>query len=120
MKYNICYAKYIYNMHESGVRIGCPIGEIVIVLTGVKELYSASSENHRSVTIIEVICTDGRLPLPPLIICLGEKIIDNWVYNNLTGTEVIAISPTGYKNENIALSWLDHFIKHIGAGLEKP
>jgi len=32
-KDNIDKAKYIYNMDESGVRIGCPAGEVVIVPT---------------------------------------------------------------------------------------
>ncbi|RPA91772.1 hypothetical protein L873DRAFT_1866613, partial [Choiromyces venosus 120613-1] len=32
---------------------------------------------------------------------------------------VITVSPTGYTNENIALAWLDHFIKHIEAGPDK-
>jgi len=37
-KYNIDKAKYIYNMDESCVRIGCPAWEVVIVPTEVKEL----------------------------------------------------------------------------------
>ena len=44
-KYGIKRAKYIYNMDESGVRIGCLTREIVIVPTSVKELYTASPEN---------------------------------------------------------------------------
>jgi len=118
-KYNIDKAKYIYNMDESGVRIGCPAGEVVIVPTEVKELYTTSPENRQSVTIIEAICADGRLPPPPVIICPGEKIMENWIHDNLTAAEVITVSPTGYTNENIALAWLNHFIKHIGAGPDK-
>ena len=106
-------------MDESGVRIGCPAGEVVIVPTEVKELYTTSPENRQSVTIIEAICADARLPPPPIIICPGEKIMENWIHDNLTGTKVITVSPTGYTNENIALSWLNHFIKHIGAGPDK-
>ncbi|PWW71737.1 hypothetical protein C7212DRAFT_231846 [Tuber magnatum] len=117
-KYGIGKSKYIYNMDESGVRVGCPTGEIVIVPTHVKELYTASPENRKSITIIETICTDGSPPLPPVIICPGEKIMDEWIQENLTGAEMIAVSQTGYTNENIniALAWLDHFINHVGAG----
>jgi len=76
-KYNIDKGKYIYNMDESGVRIGCPAREVVIVPTEVKELYISSPENRQSVTIIEAICADGRPPPPPVIICPGEKIMES-------------------------------------------
>ncbi|RPA89563.1 hypothetical protein L873DRAFT_1887743, partial [Choiromyces venosus 120613-1] len=115
-KYGICQAKYIYNMDESGVRVGCPKGETVIVPTQVKELYTASPENCKSLTIIETVCADVSPPIPPVVICPGEKIIENWIHDNLTGVEVIAVSQSRYTNENIALAWLDHFIKHVGAG----
>jgi len=105
-------------MDESGVRVGCPTGETVIVLTEIKELYTASPENRKSITIIETICADGSPPLPPVVICPGEKIMEDWVQDNLTGAEVIAVSQTGYTNESIAVSWLDHFIKHVDAGPE--
>jgi len=118
-KYGIGRAKYIYNMDESGVRVGCPKDEIVIVPADIKELYTSSPENRKSLTIIEVICADGTSPPPPLIICPGEKIMENWVHENLTGAEVISVSPTRYTNERITLSWLDHFIKHVGAGPDK-
>jgi len=117
-KYGIQRAKYIYNMDESGVRVGCPTGETVIVPTEIKELSTASPENRKSITIIETICADGSPPLPPVVICPGEKIMEDWVQDNLTSAEVIALSQTGYTNESIAVSWLAHFIKHVDAGPE--
>ncbi|RPB00296.1 hypothetical protein L873DRAFT_1789057 [Choiromyces venosus 120613-1] len=117
--YGIYCARYIYNIDESGVRIGCSTGEIIVVPTEVKELYTASPENRKSLTIIEAICTDKTPPPPPVIICPGEKIMESWIHENLTGVEVITVLPTGYTNENITLAWLDHFIKHIEAGPDK-
>lgn len=117
-KYGIRHAKYISNMDEFGVRVGCPTGETVVVPIEIKELYTASPENRKSITIIETICADGSPPLPPVVICPGEKIMEDWVHDNLSGAEVIAVSQTGYTNESIALSWLDHFIKHVGASPE--
>ncbi|RPA94217.1 hypothetical protein L873DRAFT_1793123 [Choiromyces venosus 120613-1] len=99
-------------MDESGVRIGCQIGEMINVPTEVKELYTSSPENRKSITIIETICADGSTPIPPVIICPGKKIMENWVDENLLEANVIVVSPTGYTNENIALASLDHFIKH--------
>ncbi|RPA89127.1 hypothetical protein L873DRAFT_1723181, partial [Choiromyces venosus 120613-1] len=115
-KYGNNRAKYIYNMDESGIRIGRPTGETLIVPSEVKDLYTASPENCKSLTIIEAICADGSDPPPPVIISSGEKIMESWVHENLTGAEVITVSPTGYTNETIALAWLNHFINHVGAG----
>ena len=65
------------NIDESGAWVGCPGGEHVIVPTEVKELYTASPENRKSMTIIETILADRRDPLPPFVITPGKKIIDN-------------------------------------------
>jgi hypothetical protein len=43
----------------------------------VKELYTASPENRKSVTIIETIHANSRKPLLPFIITPRKKIIDN-------------------------------------------
>jgi len=89
-KYNIRKSRNIWNMDESGARVGCPNGEEVIVPIEVKELYTASPENRKFVTIIEAICADGSEPPPPMIICPGQRIMESWIHDNLLGNEVIA------------------------------
>src|SRR5450432_423434 len=70
-KYHIRKSRDIHNMDESGARVGCLNREEVIVLINIKELYTTSPKNQKSMTIIEDICID-RLELPLLmIICLG-------------------------------------------------
>ena len=64
-------------MDESGARISYPTSKYVIVPIEVKELYTASPENRKLVTIIETIYADRRKPLPLFIIASGKKIIDN-------------------------------------------
>jgi len=64
-------------MDESGARISCPTSEHVIVPIEVKELYTASPENRKLVTIIETIYIDSREPLLPFVITPRKKIIDN-------------------------------------------
>ena len=118
-KYNIRKSRNIWNMDESGARVGCPNGEEVIVPIEVKELYTAGPENRKSVTIIEAICADGSTPPPPMIICPGQRIIESWIHDNLLGNEVIAQLPTGYTNEAIAIAWLQYFITFINAGQDK-
>jgi hypothetical protein len=66
-------------MDETGARVGCLRGQNIIVSTDIKEAYTRSPENRKSVTIIETVHTDGREPPPPFIIALGSKIIENCI-----------------------------------------
>lgn len=109
------------NMDEAGARVGCPTGEYIIVPKGVRDHYTASPENRKSVTIIETVFASGRKPLPPFVICPGKKVMDNWVkQKQLVGDEYITCTPTGYTNNEKALEYLDHFIKHTGASVSSP
>ena len=119
-EYNITKGKNVLNMDESGARVGCPGGEDVIVPVEVKELYTASLENRKSVTIIETIHADGREPIPPFVIVPGKKIMDAWVSENLIGTEHIECTPTGYTNNDVVMKYLDHLIQYSRAGPNKP
>jgi len=107
-------------MDELGARIRCLEGEHVIVLVEVKELYTVSLENWKSVTVIETAIADGREPLPPFVIAPSQKIMDSWILEKLIGTEHIACTPTGYTNNEIIMQYLNHLIKHSKARLNKP
>jgi hypothetical protein len=37
----------------------------------------------------------------------------------MTGHELVTVSLTGYTNEGICITWLEHFIKHNNCGLDK-
>jgi hypothetical protein len=115
-KLKILEGKYILNMDETGVRIGCPYGEDVVVPKAITEHYSLSPENRKSLTIIETIKADGSKPLPPFIIAPGAQIMENWLAEELEGDERIGVSSTGYTDNNLALQYLDHMIKYSGAG----
>lgn len=120
-RYKITKPSNIYNMDESGVRVGCPLGDEALVPDDVEtEGYIPSPENRKSLTIIETISADGRPPIPPVIICPGRKIMESWIQPYLKGGEVIDQSETGYTNERVAINWLRHFIRHVGAGPNKP
>jgi hypothetical protein len=111
--------KYIYNFDETGARVGCPKGEEILVPIDVKEHYTSSPENRRSVTVMEAISASGKEPPPPCIIAPGKLVMDNWLNDNQTGKELIATSPTGYTNEEIAVAWMKHFIQHTNSGPDK-
>jgi hypothetical protein len=102
-------------LDELGARVRCPRGEDVVVLIEVKELYTASPKNRKSVIVIETAIADRREPLLPFVIASSSNIMDNWVLEKLIGTEHIACTPTGYANNEIIMQYLDHLIKYSQA-----
>jgi len=106
-------------MDEKGARIACPAGEEVVVPVGIKEMYVGVPENWLSLTVIKSISADGK-SIPPVVIVPRGMIMESWFHDNMTGYEVITISPSGYTNEGICMEWLDHFINHNDCGLDKP
>jgi hypothetical protein len=46
--------------------------------------------------------------------------MDNWMADELVGQERVECTPTGYTNNQIALQYFDHLIKHTRAGPTKP
>ena len=88
--------KNIHNFDESGIRVGCPRGEEIVVPIDCKEKCTRSPENRQSLSIIESISADGLKP-PPAIIVPGKRIMDSWIHDNLKGDELILLSDTGYK-----------------------
>ena len=110
--------RLIHNMDEKGARIAVPAGEEVIVPIGIKEMYVGVPENRLSLTVVESISADGT-SIPPLIILPGILIMESWFHENMTGHELVTVSPTGYTNEGICMIWLDHFIKHHNCGPDK-
>jgi hypothetical protein len=101
----------IHNIDEKRARIAYPAGEEVVIPIGIKEIYVEVLENRLSVTVIECISADGRA-IPPLIIIPGVMIMETWFHKNMTGQEVVTVSPTGYTNKGICMIWLAHFIKY--------
>src|SRR6202161_3758101 len=104
---------------DKGCRIACPAGQEVVVPIGIKEMYVGVPENRLSLTIIESVSADGKA-IPPIVIVPGETIMESWFHENMTGHEVVTVSPSGYINEEICIRWLDHFIKHNNCGPDKP
>jgi len=87
-------------MDEKGARVCIPAREEVVVPIGIREMYTRIPENRISLTIIESISADGKA-IPPVVIIPGVMIIVSWFHENMTGHEVIIVSPTGYTNEGI-------------------
>jgi hypothetical protein len=112
-------ASQVWNFDESGVMVGNPTGDFVIVPIDIKEVHGPSPANRKSVTIIEAICSDGRAPPPPAVIQPGKVYMESWIHQNLEGAEVLMLSDTGYTNDKIGVWWLEYFIKHTDSGPDK-
>jgi hypothetical protein len=92
----------------------------MIVLIEVMEMYKASPENRKSITICEVIRANGSEPPPPFIIVLSIKVMEAWIAQELVGPEAIITTLTGYTNNVVALQYLEHLILHLQASLTRP
>jgi hypothetical protein len=119
-KYKIKYTKNVVNFDETGTRIKCAGFKEVIVPIDVMELYKASPENRKSITIYKAIRVNGNEPPPPFIIVLGIKVMEAWVTQELVSEERIRLTLTGYINNDVALEYLDHLILHLQASPSKP
>ncbi len=69
----------------------------------IKELYSISPEDRRSITIIEDISATGYNDIPPFIIVQGQYHMKSWYKDGLKRGEKVITSQTGFSNEEIAL-----------------
>jgi hypothetical protein len=82
----------------------------------VKEFYSLSPENRRSLTIFEAIDATGGEPPPPLMVIQGKHLMVDWFSPEMDPDILIVTSEKGFTNNEIAVIWLKHFIQHSNAG----
>ena len=104
----------LWNMDETGFRVGIPGGEQVLVPVGIHELYTPSPENRSSVTVVEAVSASGKV-IPPVLIIQGKTHMESWYHKNLHGTERMMLSDLGYINDELAMEWLQHFIHYISS-----
>jgi hypothetical protein len=110
-KHNIEKAD-IWNMDETGLRIGVGRGQWVILPTGQEQgrfstlIGSLGDTEH--VSIVETISADGVV-IAPLIIIKGVIIQERWFTNIQDDDIAIAVSDSGYTNDTLCFTWLQHF-----------
>ena len=69
-------------------------------------------DNQEYFTSVESISGEGKT-IPPIIILCGIFILEKWAKeNDLDRDILLATSPTGYSNDELALQWLKHFEIH--------
>jgi uncharacterized protein YpmS len=86
----------------------------VIVPITTFELYTLSLENKASIIVIEAVLATRKVT-PPVLIIPGKVHMESWYHESLTSTETILLSESGYTNDQLAMEWLQHFIRHTGS-----
>jgi hypothetical protein len=107
-------AQDIWNMDETGFRIG--IGKDQMIVTKRKRAhYFSMPENRESATAIEAISAGGEV-CPAFLILSGQVIMSHYILQaSQDPRAAIAVTPTGYTNDELAMQWIKHFNKHTQA-----
>jgi len=99
----------VWNMDETGFRVGIGRGDKVLALKHGK-VYVPSETNRDCTTVVEAASGRG-FSVPPMVILRGQEHLTRW-YTNAVGLEtdfLIALSESGYTNDRLHLEWLHHF-----------
>lgn len=80
-----------------------------------RQFYLASSQNHELAIVGKTINGNGEV-LPPLVVLPGQLHLKGWINNELDGDTLVAVSDSGYTNDEISLAWLKHFDKFSAKG----
>ena len=88
-------------MDETGFQIGCRIAHCVVTLDKSKPLRFVDPDNLDYVTSVECISAGGW-SMPPFVILKGAHILHKWGNNDLPPDTVLAVSLTGYSNDQLA------------------
>ncbi|KAJ5543880.1 hypothetical protein N7494_005159 [Penicillium frequentans] len=89
----------IYNFDETGFQIGVGRDQWIITREPRRKIVAGVHTNREYVTVVEAISTDGFI-IPPLIILSAQQIQYRW-FNDLNQDERIAVTDTGYTNDQL-------------------
>ncbi len=99
-------------MDETGFRIGVGGRQRVVTRKPQCRCFAPSSTNRDYVTVIECVSA-GQHVLSPMVVLPGKNVLEVWVTNtDLPANFSLAVSDSGYANDEISLHWLEHFEHH--------
>ena len=104
-----------YNYDESGFRIG--IGRDHYIVTREWDtIHTTGSKTTRdSVTLSETISGDGETIAPMIILPGVEHQARFYTETSIENKTLVALTDTGYTNDELSLKWLEHFDKMTNA-----
>ncbi|KAI0993181.1 hypothetical protein K3495_g15002 [Podosphaera aphanis] len=101
----------IWNFDETGFRIGCLNGQLVLIWAEQKAVYLIDPENRDYVTCIEAISASGKT-IPPMVILSGALLLEKFFGKDLDDGVLFAMIESGYTNYMLSFEWVKHFDKH--------
>ncbi|RFN50199.1 fot5 transposase [Fusarium flagelliforme] len=103
----------IWNFDETGFIMGMiSTGKVVTSAERRGRPKSVQPGNREWVTVIEAVSAEGQ-SIPPFIIVKGKRHLRSWYEeSNLPTDWAIALSQNGWTNNQLGLSWLEHFDEH--------
>lgn len=101
-------AAFEWNADESGFRVGVLRGYWVWTYIDIDKPIQTDSDVRTLVTVMEA-CSAAGETVPPLVILPGVNLTGKFTRNSLEDDTLLAFSPNGYIDDQIALEWLDQF-----------
>ncbi len=99
----------MYNFNEIRFRVGCGRQQKVITKEEKARVFLEDPENRDFISSIECMSGDGSV-ISNMIILSGKSHLEKFfLHNNLYGNITMAVSDTGYNNDELSLHWLEHF-----------
>ncbi|EOA82664.1 uncharacterized protein SETTUDRAFT_83600, partial [Exserohilum turcica Et28A] len=102
----------LYNMDETGIRIGISKRQAVYTQHG-RDVLMPTSNNRELVSLVECISASGH-SIAPMIIVKGKSILDYWA-TDLPDDYFINTTSSGYSTDLTAFHWIQHFEKQTKA-----
>jgi hypothetical protein len=97
-----------WNFDESGFMMGKISSQLVVTGSEKPGKQKKLQPGDREwVTLVQGVAATGRV-IPPFLIFAGKVLITSW-FADLPRDWIIAVSPTGWINNDLALAWLKHF-----------
>ncbi len=87
----------------------------ILVSKDISDFYSVSSENRKSLIIIEGVNAAGHKFISLVLIIQGQRLMQNWVQAGLLAGTLIKTFENGFISDEIAIEWLKHFILHTNS-----
>lgn len=104
----------IFNMDESGFPLN-NVPSKIVSQKGIREVVKlTNAERGENVTVV-ACCSASGIFIPPFVIFKGVRFKDIYKQDLPSGSEV-AMTDSGYINEDVFLKWLQHFQAHRPPG----
>ena len=87
-------------MDETGYRTGCRRAHWILATQSKERQYLQDPDNQVYISSIECISATGFI-VPPTIILPGTQITHNFIVPQLDGRILLAMSDSGYSNDQI-------------------